>query len=212
MNNTNDNYRDKYRHTLKQIVMLLVLALALGLSYLYIMTVPIPVKNYATKASGEVVKLQAVSEPIITQDHLLDWAQIATRTAFNIDFANYKQQMAKSEHLFTTGAWRQFQKSLVKTGLLKAVIDQKLVMQAVVTGTAVIVAEGVFQGRYMWKVQLPLLVNYSSASTQQKTNLVINLTIARVLDLGIPEGIQIESFSAVEGTINQREVGGRGND
>jgi len=189
-------YRDHYRRTIKSIIVMSTSAgiLAVILAGL-IITTPQP-KYYATTTAGQVVPMHSLSEPVVTNDYLLQWASLATRTAFNINFVNYNAQIDKAKSDFTPDGWSKFMDAMSKSGLLKTVESKKLQMNAIVAGTPVIISTAVIHGRFTWRVQLPILVTFTSASATSKSHWMVTMNIQRISTLDAYKGIQINDFSA----------------
>ena len=189
-------YRDHYRRTVKSIVMmsitaLVMLAVLMGL----ILTTPQP-KYYATTTSGQVIPMHSLSEPVITNDYLLQWASLATRTAFNIDFVRYQSQLAKAQADFTPAGWSKFMEAMKNSGLLDTIQSKKLEMNAVISGAPVILSTSVIHGRFTWRVQLPILVTFTSANQTSQSHWLVTMNIQRISTLDAYKGIQINNFTA----------------
>lgn len=189
-------YRDHYRRTVQAIITMSIVGgiLAVILGGLIIAT-PQP-KYYATTTVGQVIPMHSLSEPVITNDYLLQWASLATRMAFNIDFVNYQKQLVKAKADFTPSGWDKFMNAMNKSGLLKTVEGKKLQMSAVVSGSPVILSTAVIHGRFTWRVQLPILVTFTSASASSQSTWLVTMNIERISTLDAYKGIQINDFSA----------------
>lgn len=189
-------YRDHYRRMVKGIIVMSVVAviLMLVLGGLLLST-PQP-KYYATTTAGEVVPMHSLSQPVITNDYLLQWASLATRTAFNLDFVHYQSQLNSAQSDFTSSGWTQFTKAMKDSGLLDTVLDKKLEMSAVISGPPVILSTAVIHGRFTWRVQLPVLVTFSSASATTQARWLVTMNIQRISTLDAYKGIQISDFTA----------------
>lgn len=192
------SFRDKYRSTLKWVICLSVLAVLLAAIRITMQFTSPESRYYATTVNGQVIPLHSLSEPVITNKFLLQWSEIAARTAYNFDFAHYKEQLAQAAPYFNEGAWTEFNKALKKEGLLTDVINKKLVMSSVVSGAPVILSQSVVDGRYTWTIQMPLLLSFDSASEHRRSHLLITMTVSRVSVMTAAKGIQITSFQSSE--------------
>jgi intracellular multiplication protein IcmL len=85
---------------------------------------------------------------------------------------------------------------LEESGNLRTVIDNKLVTTAVPRGAPIIIAEGQLGGNYAWKIQLPMLVTYQSASTRTTQDLLVSAIISRRSELEHPMGLGIAQIIA----------------
>lgn len=186
--------RDGYRRLTKLTVAMGVLALILSaILFGLILTTPSP-KYYATTMSGEVMTMHALSEPVVTEDYLLQWASLAARQALNINFVSPEKSLEKSKPNFTPSGWSQLSEQMKKSGLLASVTDQKVDVSAVVFKTPVVVSTAVLHGRFTWHVQLPMLVTLSSASATTKQRMLVTMDVQRISTLNAYKGIQINTF------------------
>lgn len=192
----NNFYRDAYRITLAWIVFMAILAVVLTLALAYQNIMRKVPAYYATTTSGLTIPLQPLSEPVITNHYILQWASLATRTALNLDFAHYESQLKAARPYFTADGWSSFNNALKAAGLLQTVTGQKVVMSVIVSGAAVILNRAVFHGRFMWRIQMPILVTFESASQKSQLDLIVTMTVERVPVLDAAKGIQITNFSA----------------
>ena len=77
---------------------------------------------------------------------------------------------------------------------LDAVKAKKLIVSAVATRAPIILQKGILNSRYSWRVQMPILVTYQSASEFSQQNNVVTMLITRVPTLNSPRGIGIAQF------------------
>lgn len=190
----NNFYRDQYRRVLRWSIFLAIVAAALTVILAYMNISEKNPKYYATTTHGQVIQLHSLTEPVVTNKYILQWASLATRSVFNLDFAHYQQQMTNIKPYFTQGGWKQFTKALNDSGLLDSVKDKKLEMSAVVSGAPLIINRSVESGRYTWEIQLPVLITFGSANENAQTKLIVTMKVKRVPVLNDPKGIQISDF------------------
>ncbi|ATN70364.1 type IV secretion protein IcmL [Coxiella burnetii] len=195
----NNLYRDNYRRVMAFLLASVVITVSLlaVLSY-QIITTPKPA-YYATTTTGRVIPLQSLDMPVVTNTYLLQWAALATRAVYNLDFENYTKQLDNASSYFTPTGWESLTNAMKSSGAIDSLKNNKLFMAGVVNGPAVILDQEVVHGRYSWRVQLPLLVTYTSASIQQKAHFIITMDIIRVPVIDAAKSIQINRFSAVRG-------------
>lgn len=192
----NNFYRDNYRRLVMALLILLAINAALvGVVIYQFSSRPEP-RYFATSADGKITPIYALDVPMVSASALLSWANQAAVAAFSYNFANYRQALQDASEYFTPEGWKDFQAALESSNNLNAVISKKLVVSAVPTGAPVIIDQGVIYGRYSWKVQMPLLVNFQSASTNFQTPLLVTLLITRVSTLYVPKGIAIAQYIA----------------
>jgi len=192
----NYEYRDSFRWVLTGLVAMLALCAILSICVGYKAIFPGKIKYYASMTTGQIVPLPALSEPVVTNQYILQWVSLATRAALNLDFVNYSKQLDAASVYFTQNGWNAFTKALNDSGLLTTVQSKKLLMSAVVPSSPMIHFEGVISGRHIWRISLPVLVTYGSASDQRQRQMNVTMIVSRVPALDTPEGILITDFEA----------------
>ena len=190
----NSFYRDG-QHKLVSIVLLSMAAnlmLVLAIGYIFL-NPPSPV-YFATSINGRITPLFPLDEPNQSDSAVLQWANQAATAAFTYNFVNYRTELQASSGFFTAEGWDQFLNALKDSNNLDAVKAKKLIVSAVATRAPVILQKGLLNGRYSWRVQMPILVTYQSASEFSQQNNVVTMLITRVSTLNSPRGIGIAQF------------------
>ena len=136
----------------------------------------------------------ALNEPNQSDSAVLQWANQAAVAAFTYNFVNYRTELQASSGFFTSEGWTQFLTALEDSNNLDAVRAKKLIVSAVATSAPIILQKGVLNGRYSWRVQMPMLVTYQSASEFSQQRNVVTLLISRISTLNSPRGIGIAQF------------------
>ncbi len=191
--------RNKFYHDgqRKMIVVLLVSMLVnfvLAWMLIYLVTHPPAPKYFATSINGRITPLYPLDEPNQSDSAVLQWANQAAIAAFTYNFVNYRTELQASSGFFTAEGWDQFLTALQQSNNLDAVKAKKLIVSAVATKAPIILQKGVLNGRFAWRVQMPLLITYQSASEFSQQNNVVTLLITRVSTLNSPRGIGISQF------------------
>ena len=84
--------------------------------------------------------------------------------------------------------------ALQQSSNLEAVKSKKLIVSAVATRAPIILQKGELNGSFSWRVQMPILVTYQSASEFTQQNNVVTMLITRISTLQSPRGIGISQF------------------
>ena len=194
-------FRDQYRRIIKFALFLSVIGAVLVVLIVVLLLTRQGSKYYASTTTGEVIQIQSLSSPVVTQTFLLGWAKTVARQAYNINFVYYQDQLNKLSGFFTKEGWNAFNNAINNSGLLSDIIAKKLYLSSIVNGPAVVVDRFVSGGRFTWMVQMPLLVTFTSASMSVKSQFYINMKIQRVPELETVRGISVVDFS-VNGAMN----------
>jgi intracellular multiplication protein IcmL len=190
----NNFYRDGQR---KMILVLLVSMMAnfiLASLLVYIISHPPAPKYFATSINGRITPLFPLNEPNQSDSAVLQWANQAAIAAFTYNFVNYRTELQASSGFFTADGWDQFLTALQQSNNLDAVKAKKLIVSAVATRAPIILQKGMLNDKYAWRVQMPILVTYQSASEFSQQNNVVTMLITRVSTLNSPRGIGISQF------------------
>lgn len=197
----NNFYRDGYRRVLVILLISMIANLVLGglLSYTFINR-PTP-EYFATTKDGKVLRLYALSNPVVSTAELLQWAATAATASYTFNFVNYRKELQEASEYFTPSGWKAFQEALKASRNLETVINKKLTVNAVATGAPVIIDQGVIGGKYKWKIQVPILITYESANTKITQPTLVTMLISRVSTLETVKGIAIDAFYMSEQAI-----------
>lgn len=188
--------RDRYRILMKWLTIAYFVA-AIQIIVLIVMLInPALGKFYVTTRNGDVVPVQPLSAPIVTSKYISSWAGMRAQAAFTLDFVKYAKELDALQPYFTDRGWSQFHNAIVKANIVDSLQSEKMVVTSVVTSTPVILKQGVLDGAYSWRVKVPLLVSFVSASDNTKRNLTVTLVIHRVPVMDVKNGIQIDYFIA----------------
>lgn len=190
----NQFYKDSQRKVILALLVALVVNLVLASMLVYILTHPPAPKYFATSINGRITPLFPLNEPNQSDSAVLQWANQAAIAAFTYNFVNYRDELQASSGFFTAEGWDQFLNALQQSNNLDAVKAKKLIVSAVATRAPIILQKGVLNGSYSWRVQMPILVTYQSASEFTQQNNVVTMLIARVSTLNSPRGIGISQF------------------
>ncbi len=195
----NDYYRDSYKRlVLLAIVLSGIIAGAIGFCFFIYAMRPAP-QYFATTAAGNLIKLAPLSAPNLATEALLSWASQSATAAFTYNFVDYKAALERNRINFTTRGYQNFLKALQDAKTLDSIAEKKLVVSAVPTGTPVILQEGLVGEYYAWRLQLPMLISYQSASDTFKQNVVITMLVTRVPTLESEKGVGISQFIVTAG-------------
>lgn len=190
----NEFYRDSHRKVMLALLSAIVIIFILTGAIVYQVLNPPSSKYFAVNPDGRLIKLAPMSEPNMTSSALLQWANMASIAAYTYSFVNYRTELQAASSYFTPEGWQEFIKALKDSGNLDAVITKKLIVSAVAKGAPVISDQRIINGRYTWRVQMPMLITYQSASQTSQQEVIVTLLITRVSPLNSARGIGISQF------------------
>lgn len=190
----NKFYKDNQRKVIFALLIAILVNLVLGWMLVYIITHPPAPKYFATSINGRITPLFPLDQPNQSDSAVLQWANQAAIASFTYNFVNYRDELQASSGFFTPEGWDQFLNALQQSNNLDAVKAKKLIVSAVATRAPIILQKGILNGNFSWRVQMPILVTYQSASEFTQQNNVVTMLITRVSTLNSPRGIGISQF------------------
>ncbi|MGL5741189.1 MAG: type IVB secretion system apparatus protein IcmL/DotI [Legionella sp.] len=190
----NKFYKDSQRKVVLSLIIALIVNIVLASMLVYMITHPPAPKYFATSVNGRITPLFPLDQPNQSDSAVLQWANQAAIAAFTYNFVNYRDELQASSGFFTPEGWDQFLSALQQSNNLDAVKAKKLIVSAVATRAPIILQKGVLNGSFSWRVQMPILVTYQSASEFTQQNNVVTMLISRVSTLNSPRGIGIAQF------------------
>lgn len=190
----NKFYKDSQRKVVFALMIAILVNLVLALMLMYIITHPPAPKYFATSINGRITPLFPLDQPNQSDSAVLQWANQAAIASFTYNFVNFRDELQASSGFFTPEGWDQFLNALKQSNNLDAVKAKKLIVSAVATRAPIILQKGILNGNFSWRVQMPILVTYQSASEFTQQNNVVTMLITRVSTLNSPRGIGISQF------------------
>lgn len=187
-------YRDGQHKLVTGLLLSLFSNVLLVWAIVYLFLHPPAPKYFATSINGRITPLVSLDQPNQSDPAVLQWANQAATAAFTYNFVNYHTELQASSGFFTADGWTQFLNALKDSNNLDAVKAKKLIVSAVATQAPIILQKGLLNGVYAWRVQMPILVTYQSASEFSQANNVVTMLITRVPTLNSPRGIGISQF------------------
>ncbi len=149
---------------------------------------------YSVLPSGAVTDLHGQKNPFRSTKTVLAWANLAAVAAYSYDFSNYSDRLKEASAYFTPHGWDDFMNALNASNSIAIIKARRLQVSAVASGTPVVLQEGPLFGIYTWRVKMPLLVTYQSASAKTQQALLVTMLIQQVpIDMN-PRGIGIEQM------------------
>ncbi len=194
--NRNFFYRDNFRRITFLLLVSMLVNGCLGMVALYNMFNPVPPQFIVTTPDGRLFPLEPLSQPVKSGPMILAWANMAATRINAFDFVHYKRQLQDASNYFTERGWVNYRDVLIKSKNLDYVIENKLIVSSVATGTPVITQQGLVDGVYTWRVSLPLLIKYQGATVSRTQPAVITMMIQRQSVEINPSGIGIVFYRA----------------
>jgi len=193
----NKFYREGYQTLLKIAVAQGVVVLVLAALVVYKMFIePTPVRYFATFDDGKIINMTSLSDPTLSDAAVLSWTSQSAADVMTFSFLDYQRRLQNSANYFTSVGWDGFMKAIQDSRYLEGVKENQQIVTAVPFQAPVIVQRGQTDGRYFWRIQLPMVVTFTSGEKKGTKRQLLNLMIVRVSPLQNPAGLGIEQWVA----------------
>ncbi len=190
--------KDKTNRVIFIIKVLIIVNILLALIIMYFYThekEPLYRAVYRVHGKNYLIAMTPLSRPIINRQELLLWAGRAAVAAYTYDVAHYQEQLKSVvDNYFSVAGGQAFMQALQDSGAIANLVNNKLVVTSFVNGTPLILKQGSLFGTETWRIQIPILVNYQSASEVQTNAYVVSMLIRREPTNTYPQGIAISQF------------------
>lgn len=200
----NEFYQRLYPRLLRALTISIFANLALCLTGYYVVkTIPNP-QFYATSARGLTLSLLPMDMPNQSEAAVTQWAIEAVITLNTFDFLNFDSEINNTYSYFTSNGWSSFMDALEASDTRAMVLNEKLIASAVVTQPPVVLAKGVIDGVYTWRIQLVILITYQVPGNEPKqVQQMVTMLIKRISTRQDPRGIGIDQILIG----NQNQIG-----
>lgn len=188
------------------------------ISYLLLFPKPQVFINVITDDDGRVLysksgrplmrPMAPQEKPVTTRATLLQWATLAVTSINNFTASNYQTSLKEEiPKYFTPEGGQAFLDELESSGILDRVVQDRLILSSVVIGTPVVLKQGmlsygIFNNKYTWKIQLPLLVTFQAATRQktiiEKKKYIVTLLVIEMPTWLSPNGIGIQQYTVTK--------------
>ncbi|HLB56239.1 MAG TPA: type IVB secretion system apparatus protein IcmL/DotI [Coxiellaceae bacterium] len=187
-------YRDNYRRASFALAVVFFINVLLLVVIMYRFVNPPKPQYFATNAQYQLIKYHALSDPVVSNNYVLQWTANAVQQAFALDFIHWKQQLQQASNNFTTNGWNMFVAAYQQSGDLQTLAKLQMVSNAAVTGAPRLQYAGVFDGTYVWKIELPILITYTNLNKTIPQPLKVTVIVVRVPVQDNPNRIAINEF------------------
>ncbi|HCM83568.1 MAG TPA: type IVB secretion system apparatus protein IcmL/DotI [Alphaproteobacteria bacterium] len=196
----NKFYREGYQHLMKIAIAQGLVVVVLAFLVVYKMFIePPPVRYFATSNDGRIIDLKPLSDPSMTDATVLSWVSQAAANVMTFSFLDYRVRLQQSAEYFTPVGWNGFMKAIQDSRFLEGVKVQQQIITAVPAAAPVIVDRkkpDEAGDRFYWRIQLPMIVTYTSGEKTASKRQLLNLIVVRVSPLENPAALGIEQWVA----------------
>ena len=196
----NGFYRDVAKKMIKvSIILAIALIVSIVLNVVQVLMRPKP-EYFAITHDGRLIPMLPLSDPLVSEERVLSFAQQVAQASFIFDFQNYRAQFTNllSRQFYTKAGYASFQNAINQSTLLEKVISKKLVVSAVVPAAPVVTREWDDGPVHKWRIEMPLsLTLQGQEQSAGSMELILALVVERVPLVDAPAGIGVSQIIAI---------------
>ena len=174
----NDFYKDGFRRLIWAVLISMILNVVLVVVVVMNKQRPPEKFFFSTNGTGQLIPVYPTTEPVMNNTMVLNWVSQNVPNIYQIDFVHYRAQLNNLSPYFTPTGWSQFQGTFASQ--LAEIISNQYIVSAAPNGVPVVTGMGVFEGTYMWQIQMPLILYFQKGSAVTSRNVLLTLVVARV--------------------------------
>lgn len=187
-------YRDNYRRAVFALMIVFFINIALASAIIYRYLNPPSPQYFAANSQYQLIKWHPLSDPVVSNNFVLQWVTTAVLAAFSLDYIHWRQQLQTASNYFTPSGWYWFLSAFKKSGNLQTLVSLNMVSNATVTAAPVVQYQAVLSGRYVWRIQIPIMVTYTNGTKTINQPMKVTLIVERVPVQESPDRIAINQF------------------
>ena len=104
----------------------------------------------------------------------------------------YRKKISKQK--FTPKGWESFRDAMIKSGLVKNVLDSQQVVTSAPIGIPVLSQEGIIKGVYSWVFSTKILITFRAGSAKRNSTKRVLVTLQEMPTEENPYGVGISEF------------------
>lgn len=194
---TSSSYRQGFTKLVRIIqVQALAIVMLVGVLHHYVSEVIPQDRYFAETATGGKMQIVGLMDPNVNTQALLFWAQQAAVDVMTFGFNDVDQRFTYSQKYFTPGGWAAFAGQLSQSKMLANVMAYQQFITAIPRSPAQMMAWGWKNGKYVWTVQVPIVMTIRAGNNRTPNNMTIVMTIVKLPTAENPRGIAIDSWTS----------------
>ncbi|WP_234625043.1 DotI/IcmL family type IV secretion protein (plasmid) [Agrobacterium rosae] len=190
------------RLVLVALAITLFMSLVLNVFSLYALRNWFPIKQFVwTQDARAVCEAITLDQPNVSDARVRNMAADAAIELNSYDYLNWRRQIQNAMNAYlTTNAQRAYSTALSGSNTIKRVEQGYYTVSALLGNKPPRIAEtGMLDGRFYWKVEVPLVIYYRTPEVSKPESRVLVMTVVRVDPSFInPNGIAIDGITSTQ--------------
>lgn len=179
-----------------QIALILVLLLAVSLAAnIWMLFNPVEPQYFASTQDGRIIEIYPSNQPYLRDSEAASWAAEAVKSALNLDFVHWRNQLTDAKAYFTPDGYENFIAALDEAGLIKSMVKRQLVFNVQLDAAPVILDSRVdVDNIYKWEIQIPILITAENSDADFSVRSIVTIRLIRVSTVVNNKGVQVQQF------------------
>jgi intracellular multiplication protein IcmL len=188
-------YRTGFRIMMRvvNIQAVIILGLTIALSF-YLGTKENHDRYFAETGDGREVPMEGLRLPNMGKMAIANWAALAAGEIMTFGFNDIDTRFAESQKKFTDKGWSDFRKAMIKSGLIDDMLKAQQIVTTVPKSPPILTEEGLINGIYSWKFDIPLLITFRSGGVKTSRPVTVSLVIETISTHDHPDGVGISEW------------------
>jgi hypothetical protein len=170
-----------------------LVAALVGFIFYQINSFPKPI-FFQTTERKQIIKPTSLENPFLSPSAVLNWSVEAMRISYSFNYRSINNHLSKIFAYFDQRGIARFFEEINANNSMKQVKPDQLIVSVQIKEAPQIVNEGKIEGRYIWRVALPIEIHYKNAVILRRQEVNVDLYIWRVPETEAPIGIKITNF------------------
>lgn len=156
---------------------------------------PIELVSFSANPSNKVERITAFREPKNTPAQAIKWAEYRTTQLLSLHFNKLREQMAARANLFIDDGFEIYRKVLNEHETAQYVLDNSLIITAVVSDVPRLVQMKTIKGKVHWLIEIPVKQTQYGANDSPRTeDLVAIVAVVEAERSEALSGLKIKTF------------------
>lgn len=194
--NRREFYRDRSRTMMLAFILSFLANVLLAAAAFFFVFFPPPAQFIVAYSDGRLVPVQPLNEAVRSNPQIIAFASNAVATVNSFDFVNFQTQLQNAAEYFTFDGFSSFKNQLEKSGNVEYVRTNRLVSTATPSQVPQIVDQAVINGRYTWKIRVPILIKYTGPNISRNVSQIVTMLVQRAPFSEVPNGVGIVQYVA----------------
>jgi len=173
-----------------------VVIAALVADHIWIAHHPPIERFFYTDGKGTPYEITPLDQPVMSEAELLMWTVKSITAAYDVNFAEYREQLSRAAAHFTVRGWNAFGVEYLRTGNFEKMKQARMVVTAVPERAPTIRAQAVIDGKQTYKIEAPIVVTYENENEHKDQRLLVTVIVVRVPVADHSDGVAIDQINA----------------